>query len=122
MLSPTRCKHHPLHTATQDLKKLCGFAKGCAATTLNPAGAQLWGQLPSPKHWGKCPIPKPCLCLGPCRVVTAMQHPAPLFSRLPVVLRCWLHLSLPYLEKKGATLGCVRSPLGACMVFLMVQI
>ena len=88
---------------------------GCAATTPTPARAQLRAR--SPKHWGKRPIPKPCLCLEAGGVVTAMQHPTLLFSRLPVVLRYWLHLGLPYLETKGATLGCVCSPRWACRGF-----
>lgn len=49
--------------------------------------------------------------------VTGTHHAALLFSRLPVVLRCWLH----HLEIKDVTLGCVRSPLGACRVVLVAQ-
>lgn len=40
---------------------------------------------PVPKTQWKCPIPKRCLSPGASGAVAVMQHPALLFSRLPVV-------------------------------------
>lgn len=52
-----------------------------------PPGTLLRGQPPSPELGGERPLPRCCLCpyQGPARLLTEIQHPVLLFSRLPVV-------------------------------------